>query len=66
MNDPRGGSAVRSISLPSADGRSSFTLELISGGRVALRVAKISVFFTYEEARQVSTAFMNLLTGVQP
>jgi hypothetical protein len=61
MLTPRRGYAARCISVPTADGRSSYTVELISGDRVALRVSKQSIFFTHEEARRVLTALAVLL-----
>lgn len=67
MTTPRSGTAARCISVPSSDGRGSYTVELISGGRVALRVAKLSIFFSEEEARRVLTALATLLGAeVQP
>lgn len=66
MDSPRSrtDAAHRCTSIPTDDGRGSYNLELISGNRVALRVAKLSIFFTQSEARRVLAA-LSLLLAVE-
>lgn len=66
MDSPRSrtDAAHRCTTIPTDDGRGSYNLELITGNRIALRVGKLSLFFTYDEARRVLAA-LSLLLGAE-
>ena len=63
MDSPRSReeAAPRCTSVPSEDGRSSFYLELLAGQRLAVRAGRVSLFFTFGEARAVLEAMASLM-----
>lgn len=42
-----------SVCLPTEDGRGSFLIERINGGRFAVRAGKVSLFVTFGEAQKI-------------
>ena len=56
--------AHRCTSIPSDDGRASYTVEVLRGDRIALRVGKLSIFFTHSEGRRI-LAVLSVILGVQ-
>lgn len=61
MTSSRAANTARATSVPTDDGRSSYTLEIISGNRIALRVGRLSLFFSPCEAHRVLAALSGLL-----
>jgi hypothetical protein len=53
-----------SITVPCENNQTSFIIERLNGTRIAIRVGKLVVFFTYSEATKVASAMLSLM-GVQ-
>lgn len=64
MDTLRAAQAARATSIPTDDGRSSFTVEILNGDRIALRVGRLSIFFTRNEGHRILAAMSGLL-GVE-
>jgi hypothetical protein len=50
-----------SITVPCENNQTAFIIERLNGTRIAIRVGKLVVFFTYSEAAKVAGAMLSLM-----